>query len=246
MKILIMGESCLDVYQYGRANRLCPEAPVPVFQADGDAKKNPGMAMNVCRNLKALVDYEVEIFTNENWEQITKTRFVDERTNAIVLRLDQNDNAYKRKNIKEIDFGAYDAIIVSDYNKGFLTEEDICFISHQNECTFLDTKKILGSWAENIKYIKINEYEYNRTKHKLNDTLLNKMIITLGPQGAHHQEVRYSVPKVEIKDTSGAGDTFIAALTDEYIKHHNISLAIEFANICATKVVQKKGVSVVA
>jgi len=31
MKILVIGDSCKDVFIYGKANRLCPEAPVPVF-----------------------------------------------------------------------------------------------------------------------------------------------------------------------------------------------------------------------
>ena len=31
MKILVIGDSCKDVFIYGTANRLCPEAPVPVF-----------------------------------------------------------------------------------------------------------------------------------------------------------------------------------------------------------------------
>ena len=30
-KILVIGESCLDIFQYGDCKRLCPEAPVPVF-----------------------------------------------------------------------------------------------------------------------------------------------------------------------------------------------------------------------
>ena len=71
------------------------------------------------------------------------------------------------------------------------------------------------------------------------------MIITLGPNGAKHNGVIFSVPKVEIKDTSGAGDTFIAALSSTYATTKDIHEAIEAANDCATRVVQKKGVSTV-
>ena len=46
---------------------------------------------------------------------------------------------------------------------------------------------------------------------------------------------------VEIKDTSGAGDTFLAGLVYEYLASSDIGKAIEFANKCATQVVQKKG-----
>jgi sugar/nucleoside kinase (ribokinase family) len=42
-----------------------------------------------------------------------------------------------------------------------------------------------------------------------------------------------------------AGDTFISALCIKYVGTKNIDIAIEFANECATKVVQKAGVSVI-
>ena len=53
------------------------------------------------------------------------------------------------------------------------------------------------------------------------------------------------VDRVEIKDTSGAGDTFLAGLVYEYIASRDIHKAMQFANECATKVVQMKGVNVV-
>ena len=50
--------------------------------------------------------------------------------------------------------------------------------------------------------------------------------------------------EVEIKDTSGAGDTFVAGLSVSYTKNKDIDVSIKFANSCATQVVQRKGVSV--
>jgi len=199
--------------------------------------------MNVYNNMHGLSEATIDIATNKNWTDTTKTRYVDFRTNSIVVRIDIKDKILKRCNLNEINFDEYSAIVVSDYNKGFLTEEDIEKISNKHPVTFLDTKKILGSWCKNIKFIKINEFEYERTKHMLNDQLLNKMIITLGPGGAKFNEKIYSVPEVEIKDTSGAGDTFIAALVTKYVETEDIDESIKFANACATKVVQKKGVS---
>ena len=185
------------------------------------------------------------IVTNKNWWDISKTRYVDFRTNCIVLRIDNNDTAFNRCDIKSIDFDEYEAVLISDYNKGFLTEDDIEEISNRHPVTFLDTKKILGSWCKNIKFIKINEFEYARTQHMLTKGLTQKMIITLGPDGAKYKDTVYSVPKVEIKDTSGAGDTFIAGLVSKYVATEDIDVSIRFANECATRVVQKKGVSTV-
>ena len=246
MRILVIGESCRDVYRYGECSRLCPEAPVPVVKVDtGEVHVNDGMAMNVYRNIESLVgNCEVEIITNENWQQVNKIRYVDQRTNYIVLRVDESDDEISRCNMNDIEFLRYDVVVISDYNKGFLLEEDIEYIAQNHPVTFLDTKKILGNWCKNIKFIKINEFEYNRTKHMLDEDMSSRMIITLGPHGAKYLDRTYPVPKVEIKDTSGAGDTFIAALCVKYAETTDIEEAIRHANDCATSVVQKKGVSI--
>ena len=41
--ILVIGDSCIDKFIYGKCNRLCPEAPVPVF-LPSEFTTNPGMA----------------------------------------------------------------------------------------------------------------------------------------------------------------------------------------------------------
>ena len=43
MKILVIGDSCTDVFVYGQIDRMCPEAPVPIFQPVSK-KENGGMA----------------------------------------------------------------------------------------------------------------------------------------------------------------------------------------------------------
>ena len=179
------------------------------------------------------------------WEKIAKTRHVDYRTNYIIVRIDENEDKYDKCRVDLIDFSPYDAVIISDYNKGFLSERDIAYIAEHSKNTFLDTKKILGPWCEGVSYVKINDVEYERTKHKTTPAMIDRMIITTGPDGCIFQNKTYPVPKVEIKDTAGAGDTFIAALAVEYVRTGKISQAIEFANECATLVVQKKGVSTI-
>jgi len=51
--------------------------------------------------------------------------------------------------------------------------------------------------------------------------------------------------KVEVKDTSGAGDSFFAALLVKYIETEDIKSAIKFANECASEVVKRKGVTTI-
>jgi len=69
---------------------------------------------------------------------------------------------------------------VSDYNKGFLFPEDIAFICSKHSNVLLDTKKILGSWANKAHLIKINNYEYNNSLPFLTPELNNKIISVTG------------------------------------------------------------------
>ena len=60
-----------------------------------------------------------------------------------------------------------------------------------------------------------------------------------------HKGKEYPVKKVEIKDLSGAGDTFLAGFVANYIRTKNLQESLEFANKCATVIVQQKGVNVI-
>ena len=241
MKVLVVGESCKDVFVYGDCDRLTPEAPVPVFNPV-NTTENGGMAKNVQKNVLGL-GVECNLLTNENWQSIKKSRYIERRANHMFLRVDSNDKSYGKINLDNIDFSPYDVVIISDYNKGFLSEEDIKSISLKHNNTFLDTKKVLGPWCCGITYIKINNFEYEKTKHKLDETIRSKLIVTQGSEGALHNNITYPVKKVEIKDVSGAGDTFIAGLATRFTETNNINESINFANGCATMVVQRKGVS---
>ena len=67
----------------------------------------------------------------------------------------------------------------------------------------------------------------------------------MGPNGVMHRDVQYPVKRVEVRDVSGAGDSFLAGLVIQYVKTQDIEQSIAYANICATAVVQKPGVSVI-
>tara|TARA_R100001509_G_scaffold50462_1_gene27687 strand:+ start:885 stop:1616 length:732 start_codon:yes stop_codon:yes gene_type:complete len=241
MKILIIGESCMDIFHYGICKRLTPEAPVPVFNST-NIIKNGGMAMNVYNNIKILMK-NVDIHTNPNWEFIKKTRFVEEKNNHMFMRLDENDECYGRVNLSEINFSNYSAIVVSDYNKGYMTEEDLQKISESHDKTFLDTKKTLGDWCKGYTFIKINGVEYDKTKHLLDDEIRERLIVTQGSNGCFYKDRNYDVPFVEVKDVSGAGDTFLSAFSYKYLLSESVDISIHFANKCATRVVQKRGVT---
>lgn len=244
-KVLVIGESCKDVYIYGTVERFAPEAPAPVF-LEMIRNDSPGMASNVTRNLISL-GVDCDILTNPNWENITKTRYMDDRTNHMFIRVDTNDASYGKLDIDSAmkTLHDFDAVIISDYDKGFLSKEDIQKIGSSHPMVLLDTKKVLGEWCESVKYIKINGTEYEKSKHTISQKMLDKLIVTRGKEGCIFRNKVFKVKSVSIKDVSGAGDTFIAALTTKLANGESIENAIEFANKCATVVVQKRGVSIV-
>jgi D-beta-D-heptose 7-phosphate kinase/D-beta-D-heptose 1-phosphate adenosyltransferase len=245
MKILVIGDSCEDIFRYGKVERLAPEAPIPVIIPEKEIS-NPGMAGNVVRNIEAL-GHQVEFITNIS--QIKKIRYVCSKYNHLLLRVDENDKCERISHsiLENIKWEEYDVVVISDYCKGFLFEDDIKYISLKHPLTFLDSKKLLNDWAYNISFIKINFHEYERNKNILeNDsTLKNKTIVTRGKYGCDYQEKNYPTKEVPVKDVSGAGDTFLAGLVIEYTRSKNIESAINFAQECTTIVVQKSGVSTI-
>lgn len=239
-KILVIGDSCNDIYIYGKCDRLCPDAPVPVLLPETEIVSE-GMSGNVVNNLK-IFDVDVEHITNKN--KITKTRYVDAKTNQMLVRIDvENDIITRIENIDKINYGDYDGVIISDYNKGFLYEEDISYICENHPNVFIDTKKEINTFCVKAKIIKINELEYSNSKKVISKLdISNSLITTLGSKGARYKNKLFNVEKVDIKDQTGAGDTFISALMYKYLETNNINDSIEFANKCATFVVQQRGV----
>jgi D-beta-D-heptose 7-phosphate kinase/D-beta-D-heptose 1-phosphate adenosyltransferase len=218
---------------------MSPDKPVPVVNPLYK-NENPGMAKNVQRNILSKIK-DCDLITNLNWQDICKTRYIHDISNHMFLRVD-NCEKIERIDLSKIDYN-YDYIVISDYNKGFLTEEDIETISKNHNCIFLDTKKILGSWAKNIKFIKINNVEFERSKKYIDSHMAEKIIKTCGANGCFYKNISYPVDKVNVIDVSGAGDSFLAALVIEYSKSQDIIKSIKYANKCASKIVKEKGVT---
>lgn len=250
-KVLVIGDSCNDEFQYGICDRINPEAPVPIFLPKKTIR-NGGMVLNVFENLTAL-GVETYMITNKN--KPTKIRYVDDTSNQILLRIDKNDKTehIKESILQRIDYNQYDAIIISDYNKGFLTKEDIFFISQKHPIVFMDTKKKIKRWADDIGFIKINEKEFQFNEKYLLNKYSGELIITKGKDGAVlnssvilDNERHFPIEnKREIRDLSGAGDTFLAGLVASYIKNNDICKAIKFANKCASWVITQRGVTII-
>lgn len=229
-KILLIGDNCTDIYQYGTVDRISPEAPVPVFKFSHEESR-PGMAGNVCNNLVTLGCKVYSVYG----ENSTKTRLIDIRSKQQIVRID-NDVISTPATIN-YNLDNYDAIVISDYNKGTVSYELIEQLIKTKIPVFVDTKKtdldrFQGAW------VKINELEYSKIKSECSG-----LIVTRGPSGADaiHQQYSSRAPKVEVVDVTGAGDTFLAALAYNYLHTKNITRAMDFANQAAAVTVQHVG-----
>lgn len=238
LKVLLIGDTCKDVYEYGTVERISPEAPVPIFKKLSSETK-VGMVGNVKANLENL---GVETIFLSGRPSI-KTRLIETRSQQHIVRID-NDIKEKPLKVENIDSSIFTepihGIIISDYNKGFVDYELIeklrkLFIGP----IFLDTKKTDLIRFTNI-FVKINEVEYNN-KTSSND----KLIVTLGDSGAMYKTANetkyYSIPKIDVTDVCGAGDTFLAAFAYAYMQTQNVDHAINFANRAAMVTVQHFG-----
>ena len=146
IKVLVVGDYMIDHYIIGESNRMSPEAPVPVVVPE-EEYSIPGGAGNVAMNISTLGSQVtcfgaigndifgkelIKIFdenninskyieTIENYSTIVKQRIY---CNGIqVARVDKEEPIewMPHQSINSLDFSDYDAIILSDYNKGVLS-----------------------------------------------------------------------------------------------------------------------------
>ena len=228
-KVLLVGDSCIDEYVYGTCERLNPEAPVPILKFDRKEIRM-GMVWNVGNNLMA---FGVDVYMITNKEKIIKTRFVDEKYNHQILRVDVEglvepiNEDFPNQN--------FDAIVISDYDKGFIPKNKLFEITYNSHIpVFIDSKKT--ELPKSGCFIKINENE-----SKLLREVYDNLIITKGSNGAEYEGINYPGEKVDVFDVVGAGDTFLASLVYFYLRFGSIEKSIPKANKAASIAVQNFG-----
>lgn len=246
-KILVIGEECEDIFIYGKIDRLSPEAPIPVFQPI-EKKNNKGMSGNVVNNLLSLSN-NISITHWVQKEPITKTRYVEQKSNHMVVRIDEGEldslesigdlTESMIQTIKE-----QDIVIISDYDKGYITEKNIFDICSNAKLSIVDTKKILQyNTIQPVTWLKLNEKESSNNIH-LEKVYKNKILKTVGAKGTLYNDKLYPSPSPkETVDVSGAGDTFTASFILKYFETKDVEKSITFANEKCSIVVSKRGVS---
>jgi D-beta-D-heptose 7-phosphate kinase/D-beta-D-heptose 1-phosphate adenosyltransferase len=232
--ILLIGDACEDTYTYGYVDRISPEAPVPVFEPHSTIHKD-GMAGNVCKNLEALgcrVNFLHGVVSKKN-------RLIDHRTKQQILRID-HDAKSQPITFETVIPPVYDAVVISDYNKGTVSYELIeDLVKEVDVPIFVDTKKTDLARLAGC-YIKINALEKSRA---ISLPKIDHLIVTQGYHGATWNGWGFPAETAgDVTDVCGAGDTFLAALAYQFLVTNNMSDAVKFANKAAAVTVQHVGV----
>lgn len=243
-KILLIGDSCEDVYHFGSCSRMSPEAPVAVLR-ETRVESRLGMAHNVLCNLRSF-GLDVEFLTNH--EVIKKHRYVDEKSKSHLLRVDEGEqslsDALPSTTIRNLRDKKYDALVISDYNKGFV-RPDTCVALMENIGNipvFIDTKKrTLDCFDYKNCIIKLNSVEFDQLTKQPQKS---QLIITLGAGGALYSGSVFKTRPVEVYDVCGAGDVFLASLVFGFLKTRDIKRSIKIANQMAGLSVTKFGTHV--
>jgi D-beta-D-heptose 7-phosphate kinase/D-beta-D-heptose 1-phosphate adenosyltransferase len=229
MRVLVIGDACIDEYRYGVINRVNPESTAPLLNFV-KIDERLGMAYNVCDNLRS---FGVEVDLVVPTEISRKVRYIDMRTGDHLLRVDEDVicESYAPQEVYD-----YDAIVISDYNKGFITTEAVKSIrSAFKGQMYMDTKK-----TDLVKFngimLKINELEYHNAQ-----TLNDNYVVTRSAKGCIYSGVEYPVQPIEVVDVCGAGDVFLAAMVAEHLRTDNMSLALKYANNKAAESCTKLG-----
>lgn len=295
-KILVIGDIILDRYIFGKVTRISPEAPVPVVDVYEESYRLGGAA-NVANNIIALggkaylsgiigkgmggkivrdllsekgigQDYIFE----DTRKTTVKTRIIG--GNQQIVRFDIEDRRRLEGKTKETFISMikravkdFDAVIVSDYKKGVVSEELFkVLVEYKKNGGFIAVDPKIGHFRL-YKYVSLItpnlaeashgaeiEIKDEKTLLKAGYTLLKKLscdavLITRGEEGMSlfqnsDSEVEVThLPTVAKKvfDVTGAGDTVIATITLTYVAGATLAQAAKISNVAAGVVVGKVG-----
>lgn len=288
-KILVLGDLMMDKYIWGHVSRISPEAPIPVVVAKNDTSCLGG-AGNVAHNLQKLgtssiltgivgndkegewirntVEDDRGIFISPQRPTTVKTRVIAHHQH--VVRVDQEEKEPISTELTEkihsfIQEEKWDGLIISDYNKGIITESllgKVLSYSQQKDLPVcVDPKVEHFHFFSPVTLITPNHLEAESVVHhacrndkeveKAGNTILSKisttyLILKRGEQGLsvfERGKKALHVPTLaqEVYDVTGAGDTVIAVSSLALLAGASIQEAAMLANIAAGIVVGKLG-----
>lgn len=301
LRLLVLGDVMLDEYLTGHVERTSPEAPVPVVRAEDEASSLGGAA-NVAHLARALgaeaqlfgvvgndaagkrflaqceavgIDAH-HVLAAEKRPTTRKLRVLAQHQH--VLRVDWEEHRPIRPEMEDAvlerlrDLEPPDAVVISDYAKGFLTPRVLAGAIEMARAweipvlvdpKYADLTRYRGATVikANLKEFEtalghriVDELEDQLTKGAatiLSDTETQVLIVTLGDRGlavfTPDQDPIFVPTSIrDVYDVSGAGDAVITVLALSLAIELPIAEAARLANEAAGVAVGKSGVAVVS
>lgn len=299
--ILVIGDVMLDKYIWGEVSRISPEAPVQVVNVKREnyVPGGAGNTASNISSLGAKVwvcgvvgeDTARDILSSELKRRgvMTDALVIDKKRpttqkvriigqNQQLLRVDyesteKNEGGAKEEIIGFIEknIGKTDAIVISDYGKGVVTQplinRVIKIAKDSKKIITVDPKPASGVFYNDVTLITPNQKEAAEMANieiKTEEDLVsigNKLVIgcnsnvliTRGPKGMSLFEKKKGgirvthIPTVakQVYDVTGAGDTAVATLALALASGAELKDAAMLANLAAGIVVGKIGTSTV-
>ncbi len=297
--ILVIGDIMLDHYIWGDATRISPEAPVPVVDIARDTW-TAGGAANVALNIAALgAQCTVAGFIGPDEAGARLTQILQEKgikplptpgTGATILktrvlvqhqqlcRLDrESPQGHYAISVAQVNgllgeaIRQADAIILSDYAKGILSDELVARVTKlaraagklialdpkpKRKLAFRDLDLITPNKREALQLAGLEPVphapfpaaEVCQRLHRLYGT--RNLVVTMGEDGmllSRDGKVTKTIPTAarEVFDVSGAGDTALAALVLALTAGVSLETAAHFSNAASGVVVGKLGTATV-
>ncbi len=292
-RVLVLGDLMMDKYIWGEVSRISPEAPVPVVEVKKDTCCLGG-AGNVSHNLETLgaspllvgvvgddeeglwirknVTVNHGIFTDKERPTTVKTRIIAHQQQVVRVDLEQKkpiSAQVEEKIFKYIREEDYQGLLISDYNKGLLTQslmaEVLPYAAQQKISVFIDPKINNFSLFSPATLITPNHREAEKIVHHecltdseveqageriLSQISVRYLIIKRGERGMtvfERGKKAYHIPTTakEVYDVTGAGDTVIAVASLSLLAGASIHEAAILANAAAGIVVGKLGTATI-
>ncbi len=225
-KVLVVGDTILDVYAYVEVNRVSPEAPCLV--ADYKAEEHIlGGACNVAANIRSLsrdLELQIDYYGYYSYEIkellqsydikcigipmdplniLTKKRFICNKNQ--ILRVDNHrkysdDNMHAVNSLifRNLDLSEYDIVVVSDYDKNTVTETEFDILAqNKNVPKIIDLKRVRPEMMSFGENQCILKCNEKEFDDNPHITLLgSKVIVTTGEKGYWFPQTDERFPKV--------------------------------------------------
>jgi len=292
-KIAVIGDVMLDKYIFGNVERISPEAPVQVVEVKKEnylpggaanvanniaaLQGNAFMVGIVGKDNEANILLEElkkrnintqGIFTDNNKPTTQKVRILGQKQQLLRIDYEKRDYLNEETENNILNFikekiNNIDAIIISDYTKGVITENLINQIKDiaKDKTIIVDPKPEHMDFYKDVSLVTPNIKEAREmTNSKSNDfkeigrKMLNRLnspiLITKGKEGMSLFEIDGNIINIptkakEVYDVSGAGDTVVATLTLALASNATIKEAAILANHAAGITVGKLGTATV-